>query len=74
MIPDRFWLTDAQLSKIARHLTTDTRAKARVDDRRVISGLSMCGSSAGAGIWAAGDALQPLCPLGCEGRMSQSPQ
>ena len=34
-----FWLTDAQFSKIAPHLPTDTRGKARVDDRRVISGI-----------------------------------
>jgi len=39
MIPDRFWLTDAQFEKIAPHLPTDTRGKARVDDRRVISGI-----------------------------------
>jgi transposase len=36
---DRFWLTDAQFSKIAPYLPTDTRGKARVDDRRVISGI-----------------------------------
>jgi transposase len=36
---DHFWLTDAQFSKIARYLPTDTRGKARVDDRRVISGI-----------------------------------
>ncbi|NUJ79115.1 IS5 family transposase [Methylocystis sp. FS] len=39
MIPDRFWLTDAQFAKIAPHLPTDTRGKARVNDRRVISGI-----------------------------------
>ena len=39
MSRDQFWLTDAQFSKIARHLPTDTRGKARVDDRRVISGI-----------------------------------
>lgn len=39
MILDRFWLTDAQFSKIAPHLPIDTRGKARVDDRRVISGI-----------------------------------
>ena len=38
MILDQFWLTDAQFSKIAPHLPTDTRGKAWVDDRRVISG------------------------------------
>jgi transposase len=39
MILDQFWLTDAQFSKIAPHLPTDTRGKALVDDRRVISGI-----------------------------------
>jgi transposase len=39
MIRDQFWLTDAQFSKIEPHLPTDTRGKARVDDRRVISGI-----------------------------------
>ncbi len=39
MIPDRIWLTDAQFAKIAPHRPTDTRGKARVDDRRVISGI-----------------------------------
>lgn len=34
-----FWLTDTQFSKIEPHLPTDTRGKARVDDRRVISGI-----------------------------------
>jgi transposase len=36
---DLFWLTDEQFSKIAPHLPTDTRGKAHVDDRRVISGI-----------------------------------
>lgn len=36
---DLFWLTDEQFTKIAPHLPTDTRGKARVDDRRVISGI-----------------------------------
>ena len=39
MILDHFWLTDAQSAKITPHLPTDTRGKARVDDRRVISGI-----------------------------------
>jgi transposase len=39
MIRDRFWLTDTQFAKISPHLPTDTRGKARVDDRRVISGI-----------------------------------
>jgi transposase len=36
---DQFWLTDEQFSKIARRLLADTRGKARVDDRRVVSGI-----------------------------------
>ena len=36
---DQFWLTATQFSKIEPHLPTDTRGKARVDDRRVISGI-----------------------------------
>lgn len=38
-VMNQFWLTDEQFSKIAPHLPTDTRGKARVDDRRVISGI-----------------------------------
>jgi transposase len=33
----QFWLTDEQFSQIEPHLPVDTRGKARVDDRRVIS-------------------------------------
>jgi hypothetical protein len=36
---DRFWLTDAQFAKIARHLQAETRGRQRVHDRRVISGI-----------------------------------
>src|SRR5881628_1331683 len=39
MSRDQFWLTKAQFSKVKPHLPTDTRGKARVDDRRVISGI-----------------------------------
>ena len=39
MSRDQFWLTEQQFSKIEPHLPTDTRGKARVDDRRVISGI-----------------------------------
>jgi transposase len=39
MIRDQFWLTARSLLKIEPHLPTDTRGKARVDDRRVISGI-----------------------------------
>lgn len=34
-----FWLTKDQFAKIEPHLPTDTRGVARVDDRRVISGI-----------------------------------
>ena len=34
-----FWLTKAQFNKIKPHLPTNTRGVARVDDRRVISGI-----------------------------------
>ena len=34
-----FWLTDEQFGRLEPHLPTDTRGKARVDDRRVISGI-----------------------------------
>jgi transposase len=36
---DPFWLTDTQFSRIEPHLPTDTRGKARADDRRIISGI-----------------------------------
>jgi hypothetical protein len=36
---DLFWLADEQWAKIAPLLPTDVRGKARVDDRRVISGI-----------------------------------
>ena len=34
-----FWLSDEQFSKLKPLLPSDTRGKARVDDRRVISGI-----------------------------------
>lgn len=34
-----FWLSDEQFSKLQSLLPTDTRGKARVDDRRVIGGI-----------------------------------
>ena len=39
MIDHLFWLTDDQFTRLEPHLPTDTRGKARVDDRRVISGI-----------------------------------
>lgn len=34
-----FWLSDEQWERIVPYLPTDVRGKARVDDRRVISGI-----------------------------------
>ena len=34
-----FWLTKEQFAKIKPHLPTDTRSVARLDDRRVASGI-----------------------------------
>ena len=34
-----FWLTEEQFARLEPHLPSDTRGKARVDDRRVISGI-----------------------------------
>jgi transposase len=34
-----FWLNDAQYARLQPHFPTDTRGKARVDDRRVVSGI-----------------------------------
>lgn len=39
MRPNLFWLSDDQWRRIEPHLPTDVRGKARVDDRRVISGI-----------------------------------
>ncbi|MFJ5488391.1 transposase, partial [Hansschlegelia beijingensis] len=36
---DCFWLTDEQFARLEPHLPTKTRGVARVDDRRVISGI-----------------------------------
>jgi len=36
---DHFWLTEGQFARLEPLLPTDTRGKARVDDRRVISGI-----------------------------------
>jgi hypothetical protein len=72
-----FWLTDAQFSKIAPYLPTDTRGKARVDGRRVISGIIHVLKSFGtlsrraARLWTAEDALQSLCPMGRGGRLGR---
>jgi transposase len=65
MNQDRFWLTDTQFSKIERHLPTDTRGKARVDDRRVISGIVHVLKSGGRWIDAPSEriaAARPPCP------------
>lgn len=39
MSGNTFWLSEEQFERLAAHLPTDTRGKARVDDRRVISGI-----------------------------------
>ena len=39
MTGSHFWLTEAQFEQIAPHLPTKARGVARVDDRRVISGI-----------------------------------
>lgn len=39
MSDDYFWLSDEQFAKLHPLLPTDTRGVARVDDRRVISGI-----------------------------------
>jgi transposase len=39
MMDDIFWLSDAQFAQLEPLLPTDTRGVARVDDRRVISGI-----------------------------------
>ena len=39
MTRSHFWLSDRQFARLAPHLPTDTRGVARVDDRRVISGI-----------------------------------
>ena len=36
---DVYWLSEDQFVRLAPHLPTDTRGLARVDDRRVISGI-----------------------------------
>jgi transposase len=36
---DEFWLTDEQFQRLEPFLPTDARGVARVDDRRVISGI-----------------------------------
>jgi len=52
---DQFWLTDAQFSKIAPYLATNTRGKERVDDRRVIGGIVHVLKSGGRWVDAAPD-------------------
>ena len=39
MIRDCFWLSEDQFARLRPLLPDDTRGKARVDDRRVISGI-----------------------------------
>ena len=75
---DQFWLTEAQFSKIEPYLPTDTRGKARVDDRRVISGIVHVLKSGGRWVDAPPeygpkeDALQSLRAMGGKGRLGRS--
>jgi hypothetical protein len=60
-----FWLTDEQWAKIAPLLPTDVRGKARVDDRRVISGiLHVLKSGLSARVRPSDNDLQSLRALG----------
>src|SRR5829696_1713352 len=74
---DHFWLTDRQFARIAPHLPTDTRGKPRVDDRRVISGIIHVPRSGARwvdapSVYGPRKTLQPVCPLGREGRVTSS--
>ena len=53
---DFFWFSDAQWARIGPLLPTDTRGMARVDDRRVLSGIVHALRNGGR--WAD-------CPRGC---------
>ena len=69
-----FWLTTDQFARLEALLPTDTRGRPRVDDRRVISACPQVRRSLGrrAGeLRTAQDALQPLRPLGGQGRMGR---
>ena len=68
---DFFWFSDAQWARIGPLLPTDTRGMARVDDRRVLSGIVHALRNGGR--WAdcprevygpKKTPLQPLCTLG----------
>ncbi len=74
---DCFWLTEDQFARLKGLLPTDTRGKPRVDDRRVISGIVHVLKSGGRWVDApqdlrpAQDALQPLRPMGRQGRLGR---
>ena len=65
-----FWLTKNQFARLKPLLPDKVRGVARVDDRRVISGIVHVLRSGGrwvaapVGIWTAKDALQPLRSVG----------
>jgi len=69
---DLFWLSEAQMRRLAPLLPSDTRGKPRVDDRRAISGIVHVLRSVGrctGSLWPAQDALQPVRALGSQGRV-----
>lgn len=47
MIRGSFWLTEVQFMRRKSLLSSDTRGKLRVDDRRVISGIVQMSKSHG---------------------------
>lgn len=68
---DFFWFSDAQWARIEPLLPQDTRGKARVDDRRVLSGIvhalkmrRALGRLSARGLRSEEDALQSLRSLG----------
>ncbi len=72
-MPEGFWLSDTQWERLAPLLPNKPRGVARVDDRRVISGIVVALQSGGRWIdvpaeyGAAQDAVSSLCALVCQG-------
>ena len=68
---DFFWFSDEQWARIEPLLPTDTRGMARVDDRRVLSGIIHALKNGGR--WADchfRSRRRPLSPIGCSRRAS----